>query len=282
MTLQNSTISDFHVTVDGGVIAVTGKGTVTILNSTLSGNTADGNGGALSLTPGSTVLVDNSTLAFNSAATGGGISNNGGTVTLASSIVAKNSATTGQDISGAATANFSLVGNTAGSMLSGANNVLNVDPMLGLLTNNGGPTQTHALMAGSPAINKGSNPNNLQFDQRGPGFFRNAGGSVDIGAFEVQFPVRVTSVTINDGTSQRSRVTSITLAFDQIVNFSGSPETAFDIVRPMDSKHPVFSTAVDNTGAGTVVTFTFSGTTAVDFGSLADGRYTLTILRQSK
>ena len=67
-----------------------------------------------------------------------------------------------------------------------------INPMLGPLQNNGGPTDTHALLAGSPAINAGPNPvpdfPTNEFDQRGDGFARVVGGVVDIGAFEVQPP----------------------------------------------------------------------------------------------
>jgi Big-like domain-containing protein len=81
---------------------------------------------------------------------------------------------------------------TANNSLSGTtDNPL--DPQLGSLANNGGPTMTHALLEGSPARDKGNNAfavdangNALQFDQRGIGFPRIAGGTVDIGAFEVQ------------------------------------------------------------------------------------------------
>src|SRR5207248_1160755 len=66
-----------------------------------------------------------------------------------------------------------------------------LDPKLGLLTNNGGPTQTMALLPGSPAINAGSNvslPPGLTTDQRG--LPRITAGTVDSGAFEFQGPVR--------------------------------------------------------------------------------------------
>ncbi|CAB4563492.1 unannotated protein [freshwater metagenome] len=66
------------------------------------------------------------------------------------------------------------------------------DPKLGLLANNGGVTKTHALLAGSPAINAGPNPvpvfDGNEFDQRGVGFARIAFGVADAGAFEVQEP----------------------------------------------------------------------------------------------
>jgi hypothetical protein len=61
-----------------------------------------------------------------------------------------------------------------------------LDPVLGDLAFNGGPTQTHALLPGSPALHTGSNPDGLATDQRGSGFTRIRGGTVDIGAFEVQ------------------------------------------------------------------------------------------------
>ena len=68
-------------------------------------------------------------------------------------------------------------------------NLFGLDPRLGPLTDNGGPTLTHALLPGSPAINAGgpfpSFPAD-QFDQRGDGFPRIVAGVVDIGAYEVQ------------------------------------------------------------------------------------------------
>ena len=60
--------------------------------------------------------------------------------------------------------------------------------MLGPLQDNGGPTFTHALLPGSPAINEGD-PNFTPppfFDQRGPGFVRVFNGRIDVGSFEVQ------------------------------------------------------------------------------------------------
>jgi len=60
------------------------------------------------------------------------------------------------------------------------------DPLMGVLGDYGGPTQTIPLMDGSPAIDAGNNVAALQTDQRGPGFQRVAGAGADIGAFEVQ------------------------------------------------------------------------------------------------
>jgi len=59
-----------------------------------------------------------------------------------------------------------------------------VNPQLGALAFNGGPTRTRALQAGSPAINAGSNPLGLTTDQRGTGFPRVVGAAADMGAYE--------------------------------------------------------------------------------------------------
>jgi hypothetical protein len=71
-------------------------------------------------------------------------------------------------------------------------NLTGVDPMLGPLAANGGPTQTMELLTGSPAINAGPDPvpsfTGNEFDQRGEGFARVVAGTADIGAFEVQPP----------------------------------------------------------------------------------------------
>lgn len=57
-----------------------------------------------------------------------------------------------------------------------------IDPLLGSLQNNGGSTETQAILPGSPAINVGSNPNSLTTDQRGEARIQR--GAIDIGAFE--------------------------------------------------------------------------------------------------
>src|SRR5207244_168475 len=89
---------------------------------------------------------------------------------------------------------YNLIGNTSGICnLPGSHNVTGVDPLLGPLQNNGGPTQTHALLTGSPAIDAGLNVAGSGADQRGDGFDRTVGSAnvsggdgTDIGAFEVQ------------------------------------------------------------------------------------------------
>jgi hypothetical protein len=63
---------------------------------------------------------------------------------------------------------------------------LTADPELQPLADNGGPTATHAILTGTPAVDTGSNPGDLAYDQRGCPNARVAGAAADIGAFELQ------------------------------------------------------------------------------------------------
>jgi len=83
---------------------------------------------------------------------------------------------------------YSISDDNGGGVLIGLGDQISADPMLGPLQNNGGPTFTHALLPGSPAIDTGD-PNftpPLFFDQRGPGFDRVANDRIDKGSFELQ------------------------------------------------------------------------------------------------
>jgi len=72
-------------------------------------------------------------------------------------------------------------------IVGGSANVgANIDPRLHRLKKNGGPTETVALYPDSPAVNNGFNNLSLQYDQRGPDFFRTV-GQTDIGAYEYQY-----------------------------------------------------------------------------------------------
>jgi hypothetical protein len=111
-------------------------------------------------------------------------------------IVANNDAAFGPDFYGSYTSlGYNLFGNSSGGSGYAGTDLLDVDPLLGPLQNNGGQTWTMALLTGSPAINAGdpSPINPPAWDQRGFGFLRIANGRLDIGAFEVQsagFPGR--------------------------------------------------------------------------------------------
>src|SRR5262249_4971407 len=196
----------------GGGGGITNHGTLTVANSTLSGNSAfnigfsSRLGGAIS--NDGTLTVANSTLSGNSGDDGGGILNNGTltvtastfsgnsvgifntrSATLVNTTVA-NSTSGGGDLSSSDGGTFSgqnnLIGD--GSFLSSLTNSISGNPLLSPLGNYGGPTQTFALLSGSPAFNAGDNAfaDALGFDQRGPGFLRIKFGTVDIGAYEQQ------------------------------------------------------------------------------------------------
>jgi predicted outer membrane repeat protein len=202
IVVRNSTLAGNTAETDGGGIALTGfSGTLQVLNSTLSGNTAGTVGGGLSLASGSgSVLLQDSTVVLNTAngAGGGGLarlSTTAGTITVANSVVSQNGNAAAPDIVTGATGttanvNYSAVGSPAGftpSPTSGNNLAFGVDPLLGPLANNGGPTRTHLPRAGSPLIDAGSNdliPFGVTTDQRGVSFPRVVNGVVDIGSVE--------------------------------------------------------------------------------------------------
>ena len=142
-----------------------GDHTINVTNSTISGNMApSGTGGGIF---GRNINLTNSSIAGNSASNnGGGVFHVGGgarSPRARNTIIALNSAPNGPDFDGAlASDGFNLIGNSAGATISPAQFSdqigtpgATIDPLLGLLQDNGGPTLTHALLSGSPAIDKG-------------------------------------------------------------------------------------------------------------------------------
>jgi hypothetical protein len=156
-----------------------------IKNSTIAFNTvtqAAGGAGGTTTTAG-----PNGAAGAAGSATGGGLANLLGSSTpVFSSIFSNNSALTGPDTSGTVVSQgFNLIQNASGSTgFTQASDIVGADPKLATLLSNGGPTETIALQAGSPAIDKGS-AGGLTTDQRGTGFPRQVGPGVDIGAFEL-------------------------------------------------------------------------------------------------
>ena len=221
ITITGSTISDNQTgdtghfgSIGGGIV---NDGTMTIQDSTISGNRATlgggldgGYGGGIS---GNNNTITNSTITGNSALHGGGLAGGGN---IAHTTFSNNSATyqdggalyltspleLGNTILKAGTSGVNIFNNggsfithgynvcsdNGSGFLNGPGDQINTDPMLGPLQDNGGPTSTHALLPGSPAIDAGD-PNFTpppDYDQRGPGFVRVFNGRIDVGSFEVQ------------------------------------------------------------------------------------------------
>jgi hypothetical protein len=196
MTVNNSTLSNNSAGLDGGGIAndggAEGNASLTINNSTLSGNsTSVSHGCIFNYGFNATVAINNSTLSGNHGGRAAidNVSEPGGsaTVTIGNTILNN----PGGNIinSGTVTSlGHNLSSDNGSGFLTGPGDQINTDPLLGPLQNNGGPTFTHELLAGSPAIDAGDSSFTPPpfYDQRGPNFYRVMNGRVDIGSFEVQ------------------------------------------------------------------------------------------------
>lgn len=213
-SLTNCTVSGNRVI--GGLADYAGGiyngGNLTITNSTITDNEVMGGsnaraGGVISAASGVTLTVRNSIIAGNrnNANIADVRIENGGTFT-----------SSGYNLIGnrGAVSTFNQTGDQTGTSAA------LINPQLAALANNGGPTFTHALLAGSTAINAGLNALAIDFnnqpittDQRGTGFTRVSGGTVDIGAFETQAVAALVSisgrVTTPGGQNLRNAVVSL-------------------------------------------------------------------------
>ncbi len=214
MYIYGSAITGNSAGQNGGGL-VNSIGQLALINSTVSGNFAgttisNAVGGGIYgqvdiANPNGRLILTNSTITNNqSSGNGGGLRQDlQGTTRIRNTIVSGNTSsnTSSGDVSGAVISNgVNLVGNTTGSSGWLACDLLNVNPILGPLAENGGGTMTRALLPGSPAIDAGNNSTAIDpqtqmpliTDQRG--FKRVSGGTVDIGAYEEQ-PVITGTVT---------------------------------------------------------------------------------------
>lgn len=173
-----STISSNTASAGGGISNV---GTINVANTTLTGNSTSTGGGAIrngdsSMSLIGTTTLTNVTISGNTSSSQAATWNEYGTLNLTNTIIANS---TGADCLNSSTfgANMNnlVEDNTCSPSLSG-------DPNLGPLASNGGPTQTLALLAGSLAIDAGTNAGCPATDQRGT--TRPQGTQCDIGAYE--------------------------------------------------------------------------------------------------
>jgi hypothetical protein len=201
-------------------------GIFTLDNSTLSGNTATSGGGGI-FNRGSLNVTD-CTIAANAnnqdndpRHLGGGIAN-AGTLNLRNSLLAGNTDDGGApDLSGGlTTSGYNLISDTSGGGGFTTTDLLNIDPLLGPLQGNGGPTQTMALSPASPALNAGDPAQAGVADQRGVV----RGGGVNIGAYQASASVFLLTApdTVTAGTPFDVTVTAVD-AFGQVaVGYTGT------------------------------------------------------------
>mgnify|MGYP000851701822 CR=1 FL=1 len=214
LTVENSLLTSNNAPSGGGIVVDVEGGTgsyygwenalarVTVLNSTLSDNSAEnvdgnGSGGAIAMMNfggmEGQVTLNNCTLSGNRDTAGAsGILNDGCTVDLQNTVLAN--APSGANLvngwligSGTVTSHGgNLSTDDGGGLLASPSDIVSTDPLLGSLQDNGGPTRTCALLAGSPAIDAGVDTGGLPAtDQRG--YPRLVNGTADIGAYESGF-----------------------------------------------------------------------------------------------
>ena len=204
VTIERSTISGNTANDVGG--GIRSLGNFTILNSTISGNTSTGwMGGGFFHTDGVMNIV-NSTIANNTAPAGtagggfvGTFTHASATLTLANTIIAGNSgpqcfyAPWGGGVVKLTSLGRNVVSDaTCGIPAPAANDRIVADALLGPLADNGGPTLTHALLPGSPALDAAAAANCPAVDQRGS--VRPQGAACDVGAYEAAVAVRAAAL----------------------------------------------------------------------------------------
>jgi hypothetical protein len=152
LEVTRSTLSG-NFAENGGGVFTDGDGEATVVNTTVSGNRAGQFGGGFLVS--SRLHVRNSTVAANTAASGGGINNGGGDLVGDGSVFLANTIVAGSPTGGNCAGTITSLGGNLDSantcQLGELSDQPGTDPLLGPLASNGGPTRTHALLAGSPA-----------------------------------------------------------------------------------------------------------------------------------
>ena len=251
-TIRGTTFSDNESGQSGGALLLQDP-FVRLQNCTFTGNHAATEGGgaiyAFGFVAVSEVSVTNCTIADNSSIAGGGIylRNIGRPVTLslANTILSGNigGSLEQRPDTTLLSLGHNLSSDGASGLLTATGDLVNTDPLLGPLQDNGGPTPTMALLPGSPAIDAGDpdfDPDAfdpaLNTDQRGAGFPRVVkavaaigGARIDIGAFEVQQAVAPEIAVFNGvGTApgdERADNTGTAAFDDQTVNTTSTART---------------------------------------------------------
>ena len=214
----------------GGGIATSSTGGVFLGNSTVSGNSAVDDVGAASQGGGihstGALLIINSTIAANTASEGGGlyvVAPPTGSPNSEDSIVA---AGNGGACGGPGVPAMTGDGNIASDdscSFKGSGNRYSTNPQIAGLTNNGGPTNTHALLPASPAIDTARACTTT--DQRGVARPQPTAGLCDVGAFEYRAPtLKVVTNVVNDSGGTRTPAAFTVHARLGATDVQGSPQ----------------------------------------------------------
>jgi len=219
LTMTSSTVSGNTTIGVGAGLSISGQSSIT--NCTFSGNTSMANGTAINAQGNGLVTVTNCTVSGNSSP----LSVVAGPVLLLiNTIVAGNS---GADLRFVSEGTNNLIDDTSGG-LDPATNLLNTNGKLGQLTDNGGPTQTIALLPGSPAIGAGTSVSGVTFDQRFA--TRPTTGGIDIGAYQTNgiLPSLVVNTTA-DPALQTAGVHSLREAITDAEELGQGETITFDL-----------------------------------------------------
>lgn len=270
MQIATSTISNNDALAGngGGIHNATG-GDIAMLRSTVSGNDATNGGGIFN--NGNNFKTVASTVAFNTAdELGGGVASPGdGTADLSSSIVSQNTATNGQDVSGSILSlDYNLIGINDGAFTPEANDLTDVNPLLGPLANNGGQTMTHALDGSSPAVNAGD-PAITSIDQIG----QPLDGVRDMGSFEAQ------GAAPRPGDDTAS-IASTAIGFEVYPN----PSTGYATLRIPSSYGENNQVTVFELASGKMIQnfVTESGSRELNLTNFANGMYVIKIVSENE
>ena len=219
-TVTNSVFSGNTANSGGGMVNQS-ESSPTVTNCTFTGNSAGIDGGGMVNRSNSNPTVTNSTFSGNSASTsGGGMYNYNSSPTVVNSILWGAS---GGEIVNSGTSVPSLSFCVVQGGYWGGTGILEGDPKLGPLADNGGPTQTHALLAHSSALGAGISAGAPGADQRG--ITRPQGVKYDIGAYEAD----AGSVTVTI-TPEEARIAGAQWSLDGGTTWKNSGETASDIL----------------------------------------------------
>ncbi len=251
LNVTGSTFSGNGTIGAGG--GINNRATLTLTNSTFSGNNANsGFGGGLFNYNSGTLNVINSTLSGNTANVTGGIMNYSGTLNFTNTIIANSG--------GGDCFNSDTIGTNKNNLVQDGSCALNGvnfhtgDPLLGSLGNNGGPTQTMALLIGSPAINNADDATCAApvgaptfgagaKDQRA--VTRPQGAHCDIGSFEAAYALTATA-----GTPQSTTVgTAFTTNLAATLTENGTPVSGISVIftAPVSGASGTFANTATNT-----------------------------------